>query len=115
MLNRVRSGFSRRKFLKSSVAFGAMTLAMPAIIRAADFKVPGGMPAPNGPLSWLDSGGKKMTGELIGRLLMVLVGFVLAMLGVIVFIHGEHYELGILISFGGVLSMFNGLPNWDQQ
>ena len=59
MLNRVKSGFSRRKFLKSSVAFGAMTLAMPAIIRAADFKVPGGMPAPNGPLSWLDSGGRK--------------------------------------------------------
>ena len=55
-----------------------------------------------------------MTGELIGRLLMVLVGFVLAFLGVIVFIHGEHYELGIIISFGGLLSMFNGLPRWDQ-
>ena len=56
-----------------------------------------------------------MTGELIARLLMVLTGFVLALLGVIVFVHGEHYEVGILISFGGVLSMFNGLPNWDQQ
>jgi len=55
-----------------------------------------------------------MGGELIGRLLMVLVGFVLAFLGVIVFIHGEHYELGIIISFGGLLSMFNGLPRWDQ-
>ena len=56
-----------------------------------------------------------MNGELIGRLLMVLVGFVLAMLGVIVFIHGQHYEVGILISFGGVLSMFNGLPRWDHE
>ena len=52
-----------------------------------------------------------MNGELIGRLLMVLVGFVLAMLGVIVFIHGQHYEVGILISFAGVVSMFGGLPN----
>ena len=30
-----------------------------------------------------------MKGELIGRLLMVLVGFVLALLGVIVFIHSS--------------------------
>ena len=52
-----------------------------------------------------------MTGELIGRLLMVLVGFVLAMLGVIVFIHGQHIEVGILISFAGVVSMFGGLPD----
>ena len=52
-----------------------------------------------------------MTGELIARLLMVLTGFVLAMLGVIVFIHGEHYSIGILISFAGVMSMFGGLPD----
>jgi len=57
-----------------------------------------------------------MTGEIIGRLLMVLVGFVLAMLGVITFLHsGEHYTLGILITFSGVLSMFNGLPRWDHE
>ena len=56
-----------------------------------------------------------MNGELIGRLLMVLVGFVLALLGVIVFIHGQHYEIGILISFGGVLSMLNVLPRWDHE
>jgi len=51
-----------------------------------------------------------MTGELIARLLMVLTGFVLAMLGVIVFMHGEHYEVGILISFAGICSIFGGLP-----
>ena len=51
---------------------------------------------------------------MIGRLLMVLTGFVLAMLGVITFIHsGEHQMLGILISFAGVVSMFGGLPNHD--
>jgi hypothetical protein len=52
-----------------------------------------------------------MNAEIIARLLMVLTGFVLAMLGVIVFIHGEHYEVGILISFAGVMSMFGGLPD----
>ena len=52
-----------------------------------------------------------MTGELIARLLLVLTGFVLAMLGVIVFIHGEHYEVGILISFAGICSIFGGLPD----
>jgi uncharacterized membrane protein len=54
-----------------------------------------------------------MTGELIARLLMVLTGFVLAMLGVIVFIHGEHYEVGILISFAGICSIFGGLPYYE--
>ena len=55
-----------------------------------------------------------MNGELIGRLLMVLTGFILAMLGVIVFVHsGEHQMLGILISFGGVVSMFGGLPDYE--
>ena len=52
-----------------------------------------------------------MNAEIIARLLMVLTGFVLAMLGVIVFIHGEHYPIGILISFAGVVSMFGGLPD----
>jgi len=57
-----------------------------------------------------------MNGEIIGRLLMVLTGFVLAMLGVITFLHSsEHQTLGILISFSGVLSMFNGLPRWDNE
>ena len=51
---------------------------------------------------------------MIGRLLMVLTGFVLAMLGVITFIHsGEHQMLGILISLAGLASMLGGLPNHD--
>ena len=53
-------------------------------------------------------------GELIGRLLMVLIGFALVMLGFITFIHsGEHKGLGILILFGGVASMFGGLPDYE--
>ena len=52
--------------------------------------------------------------ELILRLIMVLVGFALALLGVIVFIHSnDHALMGILISFGGVVSMFGGLPTYE--
>ena len=52
--------------------------------------------------------------ELFGRLLMVLVGFILALLGVIVFIHShDHALLGILISFSGIVSMFGGLPHYE--
>ena len=53
-----------------------------------------------------------MNEEIIARQLMVLTGFVLAMLGVITFVHsGDHKMLGILISFAGVMSMFGGLPD----
>ena len=52
--------------------------------------------------------------ELIARLLMVLVGFVLALLGVITFIHStDHALLGVLISFSGIVSMFGGLPHYE--
>ena len=52
--------------------------------------------------------------EMIARLLMVLTGFVLAMLGIITFVHsGDHKMLGLLISFAGVVSMFGGLPKYD--
>ena len=55
-----------------------------------------------------------MNAEIIARLLMVLTGFVLAMLGVITFVHGgEHHVLGILITFAGVVSIFGGLPNYE--
>ena len=50
--------------------------------------------------------------EVIGRLLMLLTGFVIVMLGFITFIHsGEHRLLGLLICFAGVVSMFAGLPS----
>ena len=51
-------------------------------------------------------------GEVIARLMMVLVGFIVVMLGFITFIHsGEHRMLGLLICFGGVVAMFGGLPD----
>ena len=53
-----------------------------------------------------------MNAEIIARLMMTIVGFIIAMVGVITFIHsGEHRILGLLISFAGVVSMFRGLPD----
>ena len=53
-------------------------------------------------------------GEVIARLMMVLVGFIVVMLGFITFIHsGDHRMLGLLIMFGGLMSMFGGLPHND--
>ena len=52
--------------------------------------------------------------EVIARLMMILTGFVLVMLGFITFIHsGEHRVLGILICFSGVVAMFGGLPDHE--
>ncbi len=48
--------------------------------------------------------------EIIGRMIMVLLGFALAMLGIIYAIHTQDVYLGILIATGGVASMFVGLP-----
>ena len=48
--------------------------------------------------------------ELIGRMIMILLGFALAMLGLIYAIHTQDDYLGILISVGGVASMLGGLP-----
>ena len=49
--------------------------------------------------------------ETIARLLMVLIGFVVAMLGVIYAMHTDDLYLGILIATGGVTSMYVGLPS----
>ena len=51
-------------------------------------------------------------GEVIGRLMMILVGFIIVFLGFITFIHsGDHRILGILLCFAGTATMFGGMPN----
>ena len=55
---------------------------------------------------------KTMKADILFRILMILTGFILAMLGAITFIHsGDHKVLGLLISFAGVMSMFAALPD----
>ena len=49
--------------------------------------------------------------ETVMRLMMILVGLVIAMLGIITAVHSEHHMLGLMISFAGVVSMFGGLPD----
>ena len=49
--------------------------------------------------------------NMIARLLMVLVGFIVAMLGIIYAMHTDDVYLGILIATGGVASMMYGLPS----
>ena len=52
--------------------------------------------------------------EVFGRLMMILTGFVLVMLGFITFIHtGEHKVLGILICFSDTVTMFMGVPDHE--
>ena len=41
---------------------------------------------------------------------MILVGFVVAMLGIIYAVHTQDVYLGILISVGGVASIIGGIP-----
>ena len=49
--------------------------------------------------------------ETVMRLMMILTGFILVMLGLITAVHSDHHMLGLMISFGGVMSMFGGLPD----
>ncbi len=52
--------------------------------------------------------------ELFARLVMVLLGFALTMLGVITFIHSaDHALLGVIITFSGFVTIFGGLPNYE--
>ncbi len=51
---------------------------------------------------------------MIGRMLMTLTGLILGMLGLITAIHSDHYVLGVLLLFGGVWAMHEGLPSYDQ-
>ena len=56
-------------------------------------------------------GKDKNMSEVVARMIMILLGFALAMLGIIYAIHTQDVYLGILIASGGVASMFVGLPS----
>lgn len=46
-------------------------------------------------------------------LALVLVGFILTFLAVITLIHSSHYIVAVLLMFGGVVMMFEGLPKHE--
>ena len=47
---------------------------------------------------------------MIASLLGILGGFILLMLGVIVGVHSTHITVGILMMFGGLVSMLYFIP-----
>ena len=51
---------------------------------------------------------------MIGRMMMTLTGLILGMLGMITAIHSNHFVLGVLLLFGGVWAMHEGLSTYDQ-
>ena len=51
--------------------------------------------------------------EIFFRLTMLLVGFLLAFLSLITLIHSQHYVVAVLLLFGGVVIMFEGLPRHE--
>lgn len=50
----------------------------------------------------------------MGRLMMLLTGFIIVMLGAITFVHSNHQILGVLIFAAGVTTMFAGIPNTER-
>ena len=51
---------------------------------------------------------------MIGRMMMTLTGLIVGMLGMITALHSDHQVLGVLLLFGGVWAMHEGLPTYDQ-
>ena len=50
---------------------------------------------------------------MIMRMMMTLTGLILAMLGVITAVHLDHQVIGVMLLFGGVMCMHEGLPKHD--
>ena len=50
---------------------------------------------------------------MIMRMMMTLTGLILGMLGIITAMHSDHQVLGIMLLFGGVMCMHEGLPKND--
>ena len=49
--------------------------------------------------------------EIVMRILMILVGFVIVFLGLITSMFSSHWEVAVLLMFGGAFTMFGGIPN----
>jgi len=52
---------------------------------------------------------------MIASMLGILVGFIMTMLGIIFAVHADtHNIVGILIAFGGLVSMLHFLPYYKE-
>ena len=50
---------------------------------------------------------------MIMRMMITLTGLIVGMLGVITAIHSDHFILGVLLLFFGVMCMHEGLPRHE--
>ena len=49
------------------------------------------------------------------RLMKLLAGFILAMLGLILALHSEHTIPGLLVSFAGILAVITSQPDNNER
>ena len=49
------------------------------------------------------------------KLLGILLGFIFAMIGLIIAIHSAHWVVGLLIAFGGLFTCLNSLPSYKER
>ena len=49
------------------------------------------------------------------KLLGILIGFIIAMLGLIIAIHSTSHVVGLLLTFGGLFTCLNSLPSYDER
>jgi hypothetical protein len=56
-----------------------------------------------------------MESEALMKLLGILLGFIFAMIGLIIAIHSAHWVVGLLIAFGGLFTCLNSLPSYNER
>ena len=49
------------------------------------------------------------------KLLKLIVGFIFAMLGLIIAVHSTHYIVGLLLFFGGFYTTLINLPHYKER
>ena len=49
------------------------------------------------------------------KLLGILLGFMFAMIGLIIAINSIHWVVGLLITFGGLFTCLNSLPSYNEE
>ena len=56
-----------------------------------------------------------MESEALMKLLGILIGFIIAMLGLIIAIHSTHHIIGLLMVFGGMYLTLGCLPAYGER
>jgi hypothetical protein len=56
-----------------------------------------------------------MGSEVLMKLLGILIGFIIAMLGLIIAIHSTSHVVGLLMLFGGMYLTLSCLPHYGER